>query len=412
MSGLLTRRAVLLAGIEGSYNQPETLGADHGYLVENPDYRVDPTVLERNFARADLSPLPHMIGRKLARMTFRTELRGNGRQQSGSLGDAPRIARLFQACGYELTAMPDPEATPVFETGAHAVPVAWSVADGALATDEVIAYHLEVTTGGPSGTAEITITSDTPGESNAAALVTSASAMTIGDSGLQATPTFSGSLEVGQSWVVWALPTGLRLDPVSDDFASLHLDMFFDGTRHRLTGGRGTFTLNAEAGQYATVDWDFVGQYHAPVDAGLPTPSFETTLPPMVELARLRLDGYSAVVNAASFTQGNDLQPRPDVNAADGYDGVRIVDRNPEGGIDPEAALVASHDFWGRMAAAKRMPLQMRVGRVPGNTVWLLAPGVQYTGLTYRDRNGQRAYDAGLKFTRFAGNDEVAFLLT
>jgi len=63
------------------------------------------------------------------------------------------------------------------------------------------------------------------------------------------------------------------------------------------------------------------------------------------------------------------------------------------------------------MAAADRMPLQMRVGRVRGNMVWLLAPGVQYSGLTYRDRNGLRAYDAGLKFTREAGNDEILFLL-
>jgi hypothetical protein len=411
MSGLLTRRAVLLAGVETTYNTALSLGGGDGFLVENPDYRVDPTVLERNFARADLSPLGHIVGRKLARMTFRTELRGNGRQHGGELADAPLIARLFRACGYALDSLADPAATAMVPIGQHANDVAWTVAAGVLETTDVIAYYLEVTTGGASGTAEIAITSDSVGEGNAATVVTSASALTIGAAGLQATPTFSGNLIIGQRWVLWALPTGQLLEPVSDAFESLHLDMFFDGTRHRLTGGRGTFSLNAEAGQYATIDWDFVGQYHAPVDAALPTPTFETTLPPVVELARLRLDDYSAVVNALSFTQGNDIQPRPDVNAADGYAGVRIVDRKPEGGLDPEAALVASHDFWGRMSAADRMPFQMRVGRVAGNRIWLLAPGVQYSGLTYRDRNGLRAYDAGLKFTRQSGNDEIMFLL-
>ena len=411
MPGILTRRAVLQAGLETTYNTAISLGNGDGFLVENPDYRVDPTVLERNFARADLSPLGHIIGRKLARMTFRTELRGNGAQQSGLSANAPLISRLFRACGYAMDSLDDPAATAVIPIGEHANPVAWSVAAGALDNTDVIAYYLEVTTGGASGTAEIAVISDTAGEGNAAAVVTAASALTIGDSGLQATPTFSGSLAVGQRWVLWALPTGQLLEPISDDFESLHLDMFFDGLRHRLTGGRGTFSLNAEAGQYATVDWDLVGQYHAPIDASLPTPNFETTLPPVVELARLRIDDYSAVVNALSFTQGNDIQPRPDVNAADGYAGVRIVDRKPEGGIDPEAALVASHDFWGKMSAADRMPFQMRVGRVAGNRIWMIAPGVQYSGLTYRDRSGIRAYDAGLKFTRQTGNDEIMFLL-
>jgi hypothetical protein len=67
------------------------------------------------------------------------------------------------------------------------------------------------------------------------------------------------------------------------------------------------------------------------VDEALPSPVHETTLPVQVELARLRLDDYSAVVAAASFTQGNDVQPRPDVNSSDGYNGVRIVGRAPGG---------------------------------------------------------------------------------
>ena len=85
--------------------------------------------------------------------------------------------------------------------------------------------------------------------------------------------------------------------------------------------------------------------------------------------------------------------------------------RDPEGGIDPEAELVANHDFWGKMGRAERMSLQMRVGTEPGNTVWFLAPSVQYTGLTYQDRNGIRTYDAQLKFSRVLGNDEFAILL-
>jgi hypothetical protein len=90
---------------------------------------------------------------------------------------------------------------------------------------------------------------------------------------------------------------------------------------------------------------------------------------------------------------------------------VRIVGRQPEVGVDPEAALVADHDFWSRMGDGQRMPFQMRVGQTAGNTIWMLAPVTQYTGLTYRDRTGIRAYDAGLTVAQYTGDDEIAFVL-
>jgi hypothetical protein len=36
---------------------------------------------------------------------------------------------------------------------------------------------------------------------------------------------------------------------------------------------------------------------------------------------------------------------------------------------------------------------------------------VQYTGLTYQDRNGIRTYDAQLRFSRVLGNDEMTIVL-
>jgi hypothetical protein len=39
----------------------------------------------------------------------------------------------------------------------------------------------------------------------------------------------------------------------------------------------------------------------------------------------------------------------------------------------------------------------------------MLALSVQYTNLAYRDRNGIRAYDAGLKFSPYDADDELMF---
>jgi hypothetical protein len=63
------------------------------------------------------------------------------------------------------------------------------------------------------------------------------------------------------------------------------------------------------------------------------------------------------------------------------------------------------------MAAATQMPFEMRIGTVTGNTVWLMAPNTQYSKMTYKDRQGIRAYDAGLAPARSNGDDELFILM-
>lgn len=394
--------------MESTYNDPATVTTADGILVSEPMYTADPSLLERDFTRDTLSQQSHIVGRMLARMEFTTELRGNGKQDSGLLADAPIITRLFRACGYNITAKAAAYATDVFEDGDHENQVSWA-AGGTLTNTDVIKYTLEVTTGGASGTAEITVTSDTSGEGNAAAVVTTATAFTVGASGLELTPTFTGDLASGQKWHVWLMPTGILLEPISSSMESVTLVMNKDGVKHTMAGSFGTFEITANAGEYASIKWTFTGTYTAPVDAALVSPTYERTLPSQVENARLFIDDFAAIVEKFSYNQNNDVQIRPDVNSEQGYIGTRIVSRKPEGGIDPEAALVADYDFWGKLRNATRMPFQMRVGDAVGNTVWIIAPSTQYTRMTYQDRQGLLTYDAGLKFSGYQADDEVMF---
>ena len=409
MTVLLTRKAVLQAAMETTYDVPASVGVNDGVLVSNPMFTVKPNVLERNFVRNDLSPMPHIIGRKLASMEFETELRGNGKQSSGIAADAAIITRLFRACGYGQSANAAPVAKGPFVIGDPPVEVTWDSDASAATNTDVVAYYIAVDTPGPSGTAKVTITSDTEGEGHASETVTSGTELEIGTFGLTLTPTWTGELKAGMSWVVWLMPPGIGLSPISDNFESITLVMHKDGVKHVMPGAFGTFEITAQAGNFATVKWTFTGTYVPPTDEANPSPRYERTLPSQVELARLRVSTFNAVVEKFTFNQQNDIQIRPDVSSSDGYIGTRITARKPEGGIDPEADLVANNDFWGQMAAATRMPFQMRVGHQAGNTIWVIAPNTQYTGLTYTDRNGILSYDAGMRFARSIGNDEIAF---
>ena len=531
MSVLLTRKAVLQAAIEATYNVAQPVGVNDGFLVENPAYTIKPNVLERKFVHKDLSQVPFIIGRKVASMEFTTELRGNGLSNLGQAANAPLITRLFEACGYAMSTFPDPTVIGPFDQGQPAVEVGWSVSsqknatnvytptanfnagdeliadgetyafkavpavigdvelganigaslanvvaamnsaqqvgtqyfagtsqlphsiastDGAKltitadnygpagnligtvytpastvegswahatlqggsdpgATADVVCYYLTVDTAGASGAAKITVTSDTVGEGNASAVVTSGQPFVVGTKGLTLAPTFAGNLAVGQAWTVWLMPPGLSLQPISDSFQSLTLYLHKDGVLHTLPGALGTFEVTAQSGSYATVKWTFTGSFVEAVDDPNPAPVFERTLPSQVQLARLQVGEFNAIVEKMTFNQMNDVQIRPDVSSQDGYNGVRIVDRKPEGGINPEADLLINNDFWGEFAAAQCMPFQMRVGTVAGNTVWMICPNTQYSGLTYGDRNGILVYDAGMRFARSQGDDEAYF---
>ena len=532
MTVLLTRKAVLQGVVESSYNVAAAVGPADGFLVNNPMFTAKPNVLERNFVRNDLSPMPIIIGRLLASMTFETELRGNGVQNSGLPINAPLISRLFRASGYKQTGFSGSNVKGPFIVGDAPTPVAWAGATpgyasevitataipldgdtltvagkvytfkaaldaidghvfigvseatalanltsainlgpgagsayasvttangfvtatnptgstvlltaivsgpagnsltltttsaeltlpgGALAggttagtNTDAIQYLLTVVAGGLSGVATLAVTSDTAGENSAAAPLVSGAVLHLGTKGLSLTPSWVGGLVAGQQWVLWLMPSGISLDPVSDGFESITLVMHKDGLEHTMPGAFGTFEITAQAGNFATVKWTFTGTWVEPIDDPNPTPVFETTLPSQVELARLHLGSFPAIVEKFTFNQQNDIQIRPDVSSPEGYVGTRIVSRKPEGGVDPEADLVANNDFWGQMSTALRMPFEMRVGFLPGNTIWIIAPNTQYTGLTYTDRNGILAYDAGLRFARSLGNDEISFYL-
>ena len=176
---------------------------------------------------------------------------------------------------------------------------------------------------------------------------------------------------------------------------------------HTMPGCFGTFEVTAQAGNFATIKWTFTGSWVEPTDDPNPSPIFERQLPSQVQFARLQIGTFGAIVEKFTFNQMNDIQIRPDVSAQDGYFGTRIVSRKPEGGINPEADNVANNDFWGQFAAAQEMPFQMRAGSIAGNTVWFLAANTQYSGMTYADRSGILVYDAGLRFSRSLGDDEV-----
>ncbi|QSY98653.1 hypothetical protein J2J97_31785 (plasmid) [Rhizobium bangladeshense] len=412
---LLTRKAVILAGVQSGVGVPATLsGSTDAIQATEPDYSIDPSLLERKFTSADLSPFPHLIGRKLASIKFTNEIRGNGIQSSGLLADAPKLTRLLRGCGYVASAMSgddgdsvapviadskNPANTPAItwvaggDLGAGITkPVLYTITKGATSTIVITNNDNEVDSGAGSATA---IASGTP--------LTLSTA-----SGITLTPTFTGSIPTGAVFYVLVLPKGIKLKPTSSGQELLTIEAYFDGLKHKITDAMGSFTISAEAGGYATIEFTFTGSFHDVVDAALPSnPVYETQIPQQVELGNVTWGGTDGVVvQAFTYDQQNTITPRPDINAKDGYKGSRITDRQPSGKINPEAALEADIPFWSDFADARPKHFVMQVGTTVGNQVCFHGPVVQTSQLAYGDRDGIRTLECDILFKRNQGDDE------
>lgn len=310
---ILTNKQLLLVKQEATFNvdaSPD--GTNDAIQCEEPDFAPDFITLERNFIKPNWSRTAHATGRKLARISFRTEIKGGG-----TAGTQCKLGMLLTACGFKETVN--------------------------IGTD--VTY--------------------TPSS-------------------------------------------------VTTDHESVTIYLYKDGLLHKITGAYGTVSFEAAVNNYGYANFEFVGQYYNPTDAALPgTYTFESTIPPQIELMNFSINGWDACISRLMIDAGVEVLPRLCANGTDGYDGTYINDRNITGGIDPEMALVADEAFWTRMSAATEMVLAAQIGATAGNIVSFDANKVQYTGLSYASRDRIQTLDAELAFNDDgSGDDELTITFT
>ena len=86
---------------------------------------------------------------------------------------------------------------------------------------------------------------------------------------------------------------------------SLTFYVYKDGNLHKITGARGTYVVNLDAGKYGTITWTFKGLYNDVSAASAPSITMsETTLPPIVYNASFTWGAYAAVASALSIEIG------------------------------------------------------------------------------------------------------------
>lgn len=310
---MLVRKTVVLVKVESTYGvDASPTPSANAILVKNVDIRPTGEVLDRDFLRSSLSPLPFVRGIKEVEVSFETELKGTG--TAGSLPSWGWEGTLFRACGMSET-------------------------------------------------------------------------VTAGTS------------------VVYA--------PVSSSFESVTLYVYKDNIFHKVLGCRGTFSLSAEVGKYATVRWTLNGLYQAPTDTTPSAQTFSSVAPPVVLNGGLSLGGYAAIATKIELNMGNELAKRLSVNATGGILEWVITGRKPGGSLDPETVTEATHPFWANWASGASVALNLGpIGSTAGNRITIDAPALQYESLSYGDRSGLLAYEMPFRCASTTGDNEFTITFT
>jgi len=426
LGGLLTRRATFLFGIEETPGVDPVLDPNVDAIeVSSPEYTTDPQVLERDYVSNDLSPFESIVGRIVSGFQVTTEVRGNGKQQSGLLVDRPIIADMIQACGYDLlpmTAGPDCH-SPVIADADNAKTdptISWASDPAATSVLQPVLYIIEVTTAGASGAAQITITSNSKADEGdgtngdviaapASETITSGTALTLGAKGGSITPTWTGDLVLGQKWSLVVFPVGVKAVPISRDQKTARMELNRDGVKLIGTRGLGSFSLEANAGDIAKLTFNYTTNFVQPGDELIPDVDYgEVCLPPQVELSTMTWGGNrNLVVEQITYEQANDVQARPSVNGPQGYIGSRIVSRLPVIGFNPEATIEADHPFWDEFVNSKSKVFVTRIGTEPGNQTVFFCGKTQTSEQSFGDRNGTLTYEKTAMPKRIDGDDET-----
>lgn len=382
---MLTRREVILAKVETAYNwDAAPTAAANAVLVEEPSWSYEGArMVERASSAGTMAPKQSVFGGTLKTISFNAELKG-----SGSAGTAPEVGVLLRGCGMSQTIVASTSVTYEPASTGHESLTIYYYADGLL-------YVLTGARGTVTGNLE------------------------AGNKGMLSF-TFTGHvMQFGTAQAGAASSITLPSDASATD--DVYNGMVLEITHGTGAGQSKTISDYTGATKLATVSsWTTTPDstsrikiHNGPIDRAIVSPTFDSTVPPIINAVPFSIASYEAAINSLEFDLGLTVATPPSVSSPDGYSDVYLTERNVTGSFDPEAVLVATHDFIGNWRNGTSMALTSNtIGDTAGNMIKITMPAVYYTEAGQGDRDGLRTFSMSFGAAESSGDDEVSILFT
>jgi hypothetical protein len=209
--------------------------------------------------------------------------------------------------------------------------------------------------------------------------------------------------------------TSVTYAPVSSSFSSATIYYNIDGVLHKVTGARGTFTINGTVGQIPTIDFTFTGIYNAPIDSALPVATYANQATPVVfkegNTTGFELLSYAGCLQSVTFDVGNTLVYRELVGCTKE---VLLTDRASTGTVVLEAVTMATKDYFtAALSDGSLGNLLFQHGQTAGNIVDFASTRIDIGDVSYSDQDG--IHMLNIPYTAVpstSGNDEFSIVYT
>ena len=213
-----------------------------------------------------------------------------------------------------------------------------------------------------------------------------------------------------------AAGTSVTYAPVSASFSSVTIHYNIDGVRHKVTGCRGTFSIDANVGDIPVINFTFTGIYNAPDDSSLPSVTYANQATPLVfkdgNTDTFQLLSYAGCLQSVTFDVGNTLVYRELVGSC-GKE-VLLTDRASNGTVVLEAVTIATKDYFtAALTDTSLGNLTFQHGTTAGNIVDFSSTRIDIGDVSYSDQDGIAMLN--IPYTAIpstAGNDEFSLVYT
>ena len=208
--------------------------------------------------------------------------------------------------------------------------------------------------------------------------------------------------------------TSVTYAPVSTAFSSSTIYVFADGVRHKMTGCRGTFNLNASVSEIPFISFTMTGNYVAPTDTASPTTTYSNQDTPDIFKAgnttSLSVLGYAASLESFSFDIANEVVFRELVGSTKS---VNITNRAPAGECVIEAPTLTQKDYFAAASSNTTGSISFQHGQDAGNIITFTASTCDIGNPSYSDSDGIMMLNLPyVAIPGSSGNDEVSLAYT
>ena len=222
-------------------------------------------------------------------------------------------------------------------------------------------------------------------------------------------PAFSEALLCAGFAETVTASTSVAYSPVSTGFDSCTIAYNKDGVLQKLTGARGTFSLNLARGALPSISFTFWGIYNAPTDTALLTPDYSGFKKPIgansVNTPTVSLLSQAVTMESLSIDLANNLVHR---DLPGGSSSIHLTQRAASGSMVFEATSVATKNWVNLVRTnASSGALQVIHGIDAGYICQIDAPNVSLGAPTYSSSDGIEMLNAPLTFNPLSGNDEL-----